>query len=136
MVKLGDLGLSKYYGGSCKGNCCCSGPGGCASNKEKNNNANLDSRAVLESHFNAILAPKGKNCNGPTSTGNLGNLIKTCTQQVRNNISNHKDIHYKVHKNLMQDEASSLIGTPFYMVCTLSLSAERFLGERRSIFIF
>lgn len=80
----------------------------------------MDSRAVLESHFNAILSPKGSKGQGtgPAATANLGNLIKTCTQQVRNNISNHKEIHYKVHKNLMQDEASSLIGTPFYMVCT------------------
>ena len=83
------------------------------SNKEKNNNTNMDSRAVLENHFNSILTQKVKTVQ--TST-NLGKLIKQCTQEVRNNISNHKDLHYKVHKNLMQDEASSLIGTPFYMV--------------------
>lgn len=86
------------------------------SNKEKNNNnPNTDSRARLESHFNSILSQKREIKSAATSA-TLGKVIKDCTQEVRNNISNHKDLHYKVHKNLMQDEASSLIGTPFYMV--------------------
>jgi len=115
VVKLGDLGLSKYYGANCKGNCCCcNGPGFCLSNKEKNNNANIDTRAVLENHFNTILSQK--NIKNSTQTSNsLSNLVKACTQQVRNNINDHKSLHYKYHKHLMQDEASSLIGTPFYM---------------------
>ena len=89
------------------------------SNKEKNNNTNEDSRSVLENHFNSILGQKGKGVVQPSV--DLGKIIKECTTEVRNNISNHKDLHYKVHKNLMQDEASSLIGTPFYMVRMLAL---------------
>lgn len=107
--------MSKYYGANCKGNCCCSVSGYCMSNKEKNNNGNIDTRAVLENHFNTILSQKNAKNNTQTSIS-LSNLVKACTQQVRNNISNHKEIHYKYHKHLMQDEASSLIGTPFYMV--------------------
>lgn len=124
MVKLGDLGLSKYYGANCKGNCCCNGPGYCLSNKEKNNNANIDTRAVLENHFNTILSQK--NIKNSTQTSiSLSNLVKACTQQVRNNISDHKALHYKSHRHLMQDEASSLIGTPFYMVSVYSCNLNR-----------
>lgn len=115
VVKLGDLGLSKYYGANCKGACCCNGYGYCLSNKEKNNNTNIDTRAVLENHFNTLLSQKNIKNNTQNSVS-LNNLIKACTQQVRNDISDHKVIHYKYHKHLMQDEASSLIGTPFYMV--------------------
>lgn len=116
-MKLGDLGLSKYYGSNCKGSCCCDKDknGCCRSNKEKNNNTNIDTRAVLENYFNNLLAQKNVKNNQHNSTS-LGNLVKACTQQVKNNIHDHRQLHYKYHKHLMQDEASSLIGTPFYMV--------------------
>jgi serine/threonine protein kinase len=91
-IKLGDLGLSKYYGDKCIGHCCCAdGRGSCAS--------------IRATGLRAITSPL-KTANG---------IVSSYGASSADQITGHRQQHFRLHRQLMQDEANSLIGTPYYM---------------------
>ena len=111
VIKLGDLGLSKYYGANCNGHCCCAdGRGSCLSNRSAGLRASplKSANGVVAGHpntggnFNSLIYSSGG--------GNVNNAMIAADQ-----ITGHRQQHFMLHRQLMHDEANSLIGTPYYM---------------------